>query len=288
MTKKLNFSAVISGTMTWGEWGKDYSTQEMASLIDYCVSIGVSTFDHADIYGDYSNEAAFGAGLKASGIPRASIELISKCGISRVCDRRNYKVHHYNYTKEYIINSVQHSLRNLQTDYLDVLLLHRPSPLMNPYEISEAIHYLKNKGMIRSFGVSNFTPSQLSMIDRQISVEINQIEVSLTHYDSLYNGQLDQCIEKKILPMSWSPLGTGLKKENPLLTLTLERLAKKYGIEVSQVLIAWLVKHPAGILPVVGTTQKERIKQALDASKIDLELEDWFDLLEATRGHKIE
>jgi predicted oxidoreductase len=197
-------------------------------------------------------------------------------------------VHHYNYTKEYIIDSVKQSLLNLQTDYLDALLLHRPSPLMNPYEISEAITYLKNKGMIRSFGVSNFTPSQLSMIDRQISVEINQIEISLTHYDSLYNGQLDQCIEKKILPMSWSPLGSALKKENPKLTMTLERLSKKYGLEVSQILIAWLIKHPSGIIPVVGTTTKERISQALEASKVDLELEDWFDLLEATRGHQIE
>lgn len=288
MSKKVNFSSIISGTMTWGEWGKNYSTKEMASLIEHCVSIGVSTFDHADIYGDYSNEAEFGTAFKESGIERESIELISKCGISRVCDRRNYMVHHYNYTKEYIINSVKQSLQNLQTDYLDVLLLHRPSPLMNPYEISEAITYLKNKEMIRSFGVSNFTPSQLSMIDKQISVEINQIEISLTKYDSMYNGQLDQCLEKKITPMSWSPLGAAMKKENPKLTMTLDRLAKKYGLEVSQILIAWLVKHPAGIIPVVGTTQKDRIAQALEASKVDLELEDWFDLLEATRGHQIE
>lgn len=288
MSKKVNFSSIISGTMTWGEWGKNYSTKEMASLIEHCVSIGVSTFDHADIYGDYSNEAEFGAAFKESGVERESIELISKCGISRVCDRRSYMVHHYNYTKEYIINSVKQSLQNLQTDYLDVLLLHRPSPLMNPYEISEAITYLKNKEMIRSFGVSNFTPSQLSMIDRQHKVEINQIEISLTQYDSMYNGQLDQCIEKKILPMSWSPLGTAMNKENQKLTMTLERLAKKYSLEVSQILIAWLVKHPAGILPVVGTTQKDRISQALEASKVDLELEDWFDLLEATRGHQIE
>lgn len=288
MSKKVNFSSIISGTMTWGEWGKNYSTKEMASLIEHCVSIGVSSFDHADIYGDYSNEAEFGAAFKESGIERESIELISKCGISRVCDRRNYMVHHYNYTKEYIINSVKQSLQNLQTDYLDVLLLHRPSPLMNPYEISEAITYLKNKEMIRSFGVSNFTPSQLSMIDKQISVEINQIEISLTKYDSMYNGQLDQCLEKKITPMSWSPLGAAMKKENPKLTMTLDRLSKKYGLEVSQILIAWLVKHPAGIIPVVGTTQKDRIAQALEASKVDLELEDWFDLLEATRGHQIE
>ncbi len=288
MSKKVNFSSIISGTMTWGEWGKNYSTKEMASLIEHCVSIGVSTFDHADIYGDYSNEAEFGAAFKESGVERESIELISKCGISRVCDRRSYMVHHYNYTKEYIINSVKQSLQNLQTDYLDVLLLHRPSPLMNPYEISEAITYLKNKEMIRSFGVSNFIPSQLSMIDRQHKVEINQIEISLTQYDSMYNGQLDQCIEKKILPMSWSPLGTAMNKENQKLTMTLERLAKKYSLEVSQILIAWLVKHPAGILPVVGTTQKDRISQALEASKVDLELEDWFDLLEATRGHQIE
>lgn len=274
--------------MTWGEWGKNYSTKEMISLIHHCLEIEMSTFDHADIYGDYTNEAAFGKAFSESGISRSSVQLISKCGISRVCELRDYKIHHYNYTKQYIIDSVSKSLENLHTDYLDTLLLHRPSPLMDPLEIAEAISHLKKSGMVKSFGVSNFTPSQLEMIDTIEPVEVNQIEISLDAYLPMYNGQLDQCIKKEIQPMSWSPLGGTLKGDRPEVVAVVEKMAKKYGVTPSQILIAWLLKHPSKIIPVVGTTQANRLTQMMEATQIVLELEDWFELLEATRGHRIE
>lgn len=274
--------------MTWGEWGKNYSTKEMISLIHHCLEIGMSTFDHADIYGDYTNEAAFGKAFSESGISRSSVQLISKCGISRVCELRDYKIHHYNYTNQYIIDSVSKSLENLHTDYLDTLLLHRPSPLMDPLEIAEAISHLKKSGMVKSFGVSNFTPSQLEMIDTIEPVEVNQIEISLDAYLPMYNGQLDQCIKKEIQPMSWSPLGGTLKGDRPEVVTVVEKMAKKYGVTPSQILIAWLLKHPSKIIPVVGTTQANRLTQMMEATQIVLELEDWFELLEATRGHRIE
>lgn len=274
--------------MTWGEWGKNYSTKEMISLIHHCLEIGMSTFDHADIYGDYTNEAAFGKAFSESGISRSSVQLISKCGISRVCELRDYKIHHYNYTNQYIIDSVSKSLENLHTDYLDTLLLHRPSPLMDPLEIAEAISHLKKSGMVKSFGVSNFTPSQLEMIDTIEPVEVNQIEISLDAYLPMYNGQLDQCIKKEIQPMSWSPLGGTLKGGRPEVVTVVEKMAKKYGVTPSQILIAWLLKHPSKIIPVVGTTQANRLTQMMEATQIVLELEDWFELLEATRGHRIE
>lgn len=288
MNKQISYSKIIAGTMTWGEWGKNYSTKEMVALMNHCLEIGITTFDHADIYGDYTNEEAFGKAFAESGIERSSIELISKCGISRVCDQRNYEIHHYNYTRNYIVESVEKSLENLHTDYLDALLLHRPSPLMDPVEISKAVDHLKKSGMIKSFGVSNFTPSQLNMIDSKAAVAVNQIEISLDSYMSMYNGQLDQCIDKGIIPMSWSPLGRTLKGDRLEVLKVVQKMADKYSAQPSQILLAWVLKHPSGIIPVVGTTQAERLSVLMEATQIDLDLEDWFELLQATRGHQIE
>ena len=157
---KTNLSPVIAGTMNCGVWDKNLSSDEMANLIHVCLENKITTFDHADIYGGYTTESTFGIGLKKSKLDRSKIQLISKCGIQHVCDTRNNRIKHYDYSKEYIIWSVENSLKNLQTDYLDVFLLHRPSPLMVADEIAEAVEQLKKDGKILDFGLSNFTPSQ--------------------------------------------------------------------------------------------------------------------------------
>ena len=166
--------------MTWGAWGKQFSVSEMGSMIAHCHSIGITTFDHADIYGGYTTETEFGKALTQSSINREDLQLISKCGIQYMSENRTNKVKHYNYSKDYIIWSVEESLKNLQTDYLDLLLLHRPSPLMQPSEIAEAITVLKKQGKIKDFGVSNFTTSQMELLSLKIDIDVNQIEFSLT------------------------------------------------------------------------------------------------------------
>ncbi len=276
--------------MTWGSWGKQLSKKEMADLMHHCLANNITTFDHADIYGAYTTEADFGKAYTDSGINRKDIQLISKCGIQYLADKRNNKVKHYNYSKDYIIWSVEESLKNLKTDYLDLLLLHRPSPLMVAEEIAEAITILKKDGKIRDFGVSNFTPSQMEMIGLRMDIDVNQIEFSLTQHSAMHDGTLDYIKTNGIKPMAWSPLGSVFREDNEQtrrIHKQLGELMDKYNATEDQLLLAWIMKHPAGIYPVVGTTNKGRLKQAVDASKIELELEDWFLILVASQGHKV-
>jgi len=169
------YSRIIAGAMNWGVWDKNLNTNQQASLINHCLSIGITTFDHADIYGGYTTEEGFGKAFAQSEIGRDTVQFISKCGIQYPVDTRENRVKHYQYDKDYIIWSVENSLKNLKTDYLDLLLLHRPSPLMHPDEIAEAIDELQAGGKIVDFGVSNFTPSQTDLIDTKATVQVKII-----------------------------------------------------------------------------------------------------------------
>ncbi len=288
--KEMPYSKIIAGTMTWGSWGKRLSTDEMIALMHHCLNIGITTFDHADIYGGYTNEAQFGKAFAESKIPREEMQLISKCGIQYVCEARNNSIKHYEYSRDYIIWSAEQSLQNLQTEYLDLFLLHRPSPLIRPEEVAEAIADLKNSGKVREFGVSNFTPSQIAMLETAIAVEGNQVEFSLTSDKVMYDGTLDDCIEKKRMAMAWSPLGDYFKESNEQTNRIKEiiwRFTEKYSAHASQLLLAWILKHPCAVHPVVGTTNEDRLKDSMSAMEIDLELEDWFTMLSASQGHKV-
>lgn len=276
--------------MTWGSWGKQLSKKEMADLIQHCISNNITTFDHADIYGAYTTEADFGKAFIDSGIQREDIQLISKCGIQEVCANRTNKIKHYNYSKEYIIWSVEESLKNLNTEYLDLLLLHRPSPLMVAEEIAEAVTILKKNGKIKDFGVSNFTSAQMEILGLRIDIDVNQIEFSLTQHTAMQDGTLDYITTTGIKPMAWSPLGVVFKVDNEQTRRIHKQLGKlkdKYNATEDQLLLAWILKHPSGICPVVGTTNKERLTLAMEATKIHLELEDWFLILEAGQGHSV-
>jgi len=287
---KNKFSKIIAGTMSWGNWGKQFNSQQMIRMMNTCLESSVTTFDHADIYGDYTTEKEFGEAFKQSNITRDDIQLISKCGIVYASPKRPTKIKHYNYSRDYIIKSVENSLKNLATDYLDLLLLHRPSPLMEPNEIMEAIAKLGQEGKIKSFGVSNFTTSQVELITSEVPVEVNQIEFSLTHNLALFDGTLDQMMVKKMTPMAWSPLGEVFKNDTEQtrrIHECLGSLLDKYSASEDQLLLAWILKHPANIHPVVGTTNQTRIKEANNALQINLELEDWFSILVASQGHKV-
>ena len=276
--------------MAWGKWGKQLSTIEQTEMIQFCVENGNTTFDHADIYGDYTTEIGFGKALAKSEIKRENIQLISKCGIQLVAQTRDNTIKHYNYSKDYIIWSVEESLRNLKTDYLDTFLLHRPSPLMQPNEIAEAITSLQESGKIIKFGVSNFTPSQVDLISDKIKVSVNQVEFSLTQHKVIQDGTLDHMLKNNIKPMCWSPLGNVFKEESQKtirIKKVLKIISKKYNISEDAILLSWILKHPANVSPVIGTTNKERIKNANKALNIELELEDWFTLMTESQGHQV-
>ncbi len=284
------FSRIISGTMTWGQWGKNLSTNDMATRIEAIVGLGINSFDHADIYGGYTTEAEFGSAFLASGIPRESVQFISKCGIQYPSDARPLAVKHYDYSSDHIIQSVDNSLRHLQTDYLDLLLLHRPSPLLEPEEVTKTIQKLLNEGKILDFGVSNFDPAQMGLLQRELRISWNQIQCALTHPESMSNGLIDHCQSQGIGVMAWNPLGSYFKEpdrsKERLLPL-LEELGLKYDSDADQLLLAWLLQHPAKIHPVVGTTEPDRLKKALEATAIQMDIQDWFRLYEASRGHRV-
>lgn len=281
------FSKIIAGTMTWGDWGKNLNTKQMIDLMNCCLENEITTFDHADIYGNYTTESRFGKALSESKIDRSTIQIISKCGIQLLSEKRGSFIKHYNYSTAYIIWSVEQSLKNLETDYLDLLLLHRPSPLMNADEIAKAIEKLKQEGKILDFGVSNFTSSQSDLIETKVKINYNQIKFSLTHFEAMLDGSLEHMQTHSIKPMSWSPLGS-VFKANDEQALRVKQLAnsfsEKYEVPLDVILLAWILKHPSGILPVFGTTDHMRISNLMKATTVELELQDWFALWTESAG----
>ena len=287
---KSQFSKLISGTMSWGAWGKNFNFSEMQQLIENTVDLGITSFDHADIYGGYTLESAFGDAFSRTDISRSAVQFITKCGIQLTGSGRPNIVKHYDCSKAYIISSAEASLKHLKTEYLDALLIHRPSPLMDPYEVMEAIFQLKKEGKIINFGVSNFTPSQVNLLSKEVAVEINQIEFSVVQHQALFDGSLDQMLTHQITPMAWAPLGqvfsTETTPQKKRILEALEELSTTYNASPDTLLLAWILKHPSGIHPVIGSTNLKRIEASVSAASIALTTEDWFKILEASQGHE--
>ena len=277
------FSRIIAGAWRWNT----VSQQAVGKLIQTSLDEGITTFDHADIYGDHSNEEIFGNILRKDESLRNKMELVSKCGIKfNSAKRPKTWVKHYDTSKEHIMWSVENSLKMLATDHLDLLLIHRPDPLMNPTEVAETFSQLKQEGKVLHYGVSNFTPSQFTMLQKFLPFPLvtNQIEISLSHVDSLFNGDLDLLMERNTSAMAWSPLAGG-----KLIGGEREMFGKasKYNASYSQLSLAWLLRHPSIIFPVVGTTKFERIAEAAKALDIALDRQDWFEMLQWATGKEV-
>jgi predicted oxidoreductase len=277
--------------MSWGIWDKNLNTKEMSHLMHLFLENGISSFDHADIYGGYTTEAAFGKALLESKIERKNLQLITKCGIELISENRPQNlVKHYNYSKEYIIWSAENSLKNLQTDYLDVFLLHRPSPLLQVDEVAEAIEKLKSEGKILSFGVSNFTPFQTELLRQKTEVSFNQIQFSATHFEPMQDGSLDYMQLHNIKPMAWNPLGVVFREnteQTQRLKLLFTKLVDKYHVGSDLILLAWVLQHPANILPVAGTINVSRIQQLMKAKSLVLDKQDWFAIWTESMGERV-
>ena len=284
----------IAGVMNWGAWGARLSTDELMKLISSCVEGGINTFDHADIYGGYTTERDWGNAWSKMGIPRDQVEIISKCAICIPCEERShYKVKHYDHSGHHIINSVKRSIENLQCEYLDEILIHRPGPLMDPQDIGTAIDKLKEKGLIRRCGVSNFTISQMEMLRTTTDIHSNQIEISLDHMDGLHDGTIDYCMIHGIEVQAWSPLGGGtlFKSSSDMRVVTfrgrLIEVADKYGWTLDQMAYLFLLHHPARIRPVAGSSKWERIKVSADAEDMIISDEQWYEIWTAAQGREI-
>ncbi len=287
-----NISKVVAGVIRWGSWGTKLSSAKMASMISSCVECGVTTFDHADIYGNYTTERQFGDALIFSGIPREDIQLITKCGIIKPCaEKPGFQISHYNTSKRHIIESVEQSLDNLNTDYIDVLMINRPSLIMNYEEMAEAFHMLKESGKVKEFGVVNFSPAQIRAFRKYFPISSNQLELSMTHLSPMTDGTIDTCVEFDMMPMSWSPLGGGSiytnTKAGQKLEDRLTKVAEKYDWSLSDMALLFLMHHPAGIIPVVNHSKIDKIKESVDLLDTELSNEQWFEILIATTGEEL-
>jgi predicted oxidoreductase len=263
---------------------------------------GYTLFDHADIYCDGVTERIFGQVLKKVPGMRERIVIATKCGIRKGGEPNAKAPFRYDFSADHIVRSCEQSLKRLGVDVIDIYQLHRPDYLMNPEEVAGAFARLKSEGKVREFGVSNFRTSQLAVLQKACSMPmiVNQVEISLANRACFEDGTLDQCLTHNITPLAWSPLAGGLLADGAKALLPwqeayrakpivaeLDLIAKERGTSRTVVALAWLLKHPAKIIPIVGSTQPANIKDAARADSLELTREEWYRLLEAARGERV-
>jgi len=287
----LSLSRLVYGMWRLGD-DDDISAGHIVAKIEACLAQGVTTLDQADIYGGYTAEALLGTAFRASPGLRDRVEIVTKCDIVAPAGRHAAaRVKHYDTSAAHIDASVEASLRDMATDRIDLLLMHRPDPLMDHHETGAALDALVASGKVRAVGVSNFRPWDIDLLQSAMTTRIcaNQIELSLMAHDAFTNGDLAYLQQRGIAPMAWSPLAGGrlLAESDAGLRDRLAAMAQAQGVEWSAVAVAWLLRHPAGILPVMGTNSLERIPLIGDAARVVLDRQDWFELYQLARGHEV-
>ena len=298
-------SQLLSSRLAYGCWRiaeRDAAPGSGRRAVLAAVDAGYTLFDHADIYCDSEAEKVFGQVLKEVAGLRERVVLATKCGIRKRGEPTADSPYRYDFSADYITRSCEGSLRRLGVDSIDLYQLHRPDYLMDPGEVAGAFVKLRDAGKVREFGVSNFKPAQVAALQRACPMRLraNQVEISLANLSCFEDGTLDQCLTEKISPMAWSPLAGGLLGEGPRRLLAsqeaykpaavvaaLDALAKVRGTIRAVVALAWLLRHPSGIIPIVGSTDPERIRQAAAADAFEMSREEWYRLLDAARGQKL-
>jgi predicted oxidoreductase len=294
LTDNFALSRIVHGQMRMGDW--KMSNKELSVFMEELIELGVTSFDHADIYGNYSCESMLGEVINLNKGLRNKIEIITKCGIKLVSDKfPERKIKYYDYSYDHIVTSVNNSLKNLRTDYIDLLLLHRPAPFFDPEAAAKAFSVLKREGKVLYFGVSNFTPGQYEMLKKFTEEKLvtNQVEISPYYLEHFENGNIDYFLKENIKPMAWSPLAAGKllnphDEKGPRIMRAFAQVAEELNVApVDKIIYAWLLKHPVTIMPVVGSGRIERIKSAVEALKIDITLEQWYKIYIAALGKEL-
>jgi predicted oxidoreductase len=294
---ELNSDLSLS-RLAYGVWrlseAADTSAQAVAARIQACLDQGITTFDHADIYGGYSCEALFGAALRAQPGLKARMEIVTKCDIMLLSDQRpDNRVKHYDTSAAHVQASVERSLHNIGVDAIDLLLIHRPDPLMDHHALGACLDGLIRSGKVRAAGVSNFMPWDLDLLQSAMTNRLltNQIEISLMQTRGLVDGQIAHAQRLGLPVMAWSPLGGGrlFGQEAAALRLrpALQRIAAAQGVDETAVAIAWLLHHPARIIPVLGTNDMQRIARMQDALRVTLDRQTWFELYSLANGAEV-
>ncbi|WP_288132842.1 aldo/keto reductase [Microbulbifer sp.] len=297
LVSDFSLSRIAFGLWRLTDWS--YTPRERLGLFEQMLDLGVTTFDLADIYGDYRCEQAFGEALKLNPVLRERMEIVSKCSIRLAGEVSGARINHYDTSATHVRSAVETSLRDMGIEQMDLLLLHRPDPLMDADALAAVLEQLVAEGKVRQLGVSNYLPHQTDLLQSRLSQPLvaNQIEVSLLQSAPMFDGQLDYCQQHRVMPMAWSPFAGGRlfrgdDGDAVRVQQALHALCESRGLDpqvgAMQLAVAWLLKHPAKMVPVLGSGNPERLVAALAALDMEMEREDWYELLRAGRGREVD
>ena len=293
LSSQVDLSRIVHGMWRLTEW--NFSTQDTIRFVEQCLEMGIDSFDHADIYGDYTCEGLFGAALATEPALNQKLKIVTKCGIKLLSENRpDHYIKHYDTSYDHIVWSAENSLKELRRDNVDVLLIHRPDPYMDPEEVARAFTDLRKAGKVTEFGVSNFLPSQFNTLQKYLDFPLvtNQVEISVAALQEFENGAIDLCLELGMSPMAWSPLAGGsifTAQTHRHLTIknVCHKIAKQLDVSLDKVMYAWLLAHPVNIMPIVGSGKIERVKSAVDAMEVKLTRQQWFEIWVASQGASV-
>ncbi|ELX7500302.1 aldo/keto reductase family oxidoreductase [Vibrio fluvialis] len=288
------FSELVQGYWRLGEWGM--TAQERLTFLKQHLELGITTVDHADIYGNYECEQLFGEALALEPSLREQLQIVTKCDI-KLCSAKfpERKINHYDTSAAHIYQSVNNSLERLRVNEIDVLLIHRPDVLMDADEVAEAFTELHKVGKVKHFGVSNFSPAQFELLQSRLGKPLvtNQVEINPLNFDVAHDGTLDQMQMLRTRPMAWSCLGGGAifngdSEQAQRVRAVLEELREELGAEsIDQVIYAWVRALPSKPLPIIGSGKIERVQAAVDALGLTLSREQWYRVWVASKGHGV-
>ena len=287
----LHLSPIVAGLWRLLEWGLD--SAGLQAWIEQALDLGITSFDHADIYGGYAVEAQFGQAMARAPGLRQRLQIVTKCGI-KLADpaRPAHRINSYDSSPAHVLASVDASLRALRTDRIDLLLIHRPDLLANPQDLADTFGRLHAAGKVLHFGVSNHAPDQLAMLHRRFPLVTNQIEFSPLQMKALADGTLTQCVDLGLRPMIWSPLGrgrlfSGADEQVRRVHAVLAEMGKARGVSVATMALAWILRHPSRPWPITGTGRLQALQEAVAALDVTLSAEDWYRVWEASIGHPV-
>ena len=285
----IELSRIVYGMWRVGD-DDDTSPAHIRAKIEACLEQGITTIDQADIYGGYTAEGLLGACLRESPGLRDKLEIVTKCDIVAPAGRyADTRVKHYDTSAAHIARSIDLSLSEMATDRIDLLLIHRPDPLMDHHETGRALDEAVASGKVRAVGVSNFKLHDWTLLQSAMKTTLatNQIEISLQHHVPFTNGDIAYLQERGVPPMAWSPLGGGSLFADGEPRATASKVAMQNGVDEAAVAVAWLLAHPAKIIPVMGTNRIDRIAAFSDALKVAMDRETWFELYTAALGREV-
>lgn len=285
---ELTLSPIVAGLWRIVSW--NLSVSERIRWIEEALELGVTSFDHADIYGDYQAEAQFGEALKAAPSLRHRMQLVTKCGIRLRSSHLPYRINYYDTSAAYVRAQVEQSLRNLHTDRLDMVLIHRPDYLMDAAALAETFASLTREGKVAHWGVSNHTTSQFALLHQRHPLMTNQVELSPLQMNALDDGTLDQAQQLGLRPMIWSPLGggrlfTGEDAQAVRVRAEMNAIAERYGITLTTLAFAWALRHPSRPHVITGTGRMQGVREAVAALDVQLDAQDWYAIWTASKGH---